>query len=91
VILADFRELFPEFRTASDTLVQGTLDQMAARLSQTVLGGMYDEAHGVWTAHALAKSPAGQSARMVNKDGTTQYSTRMLEIKLAAVAAVAVT
>lgn len=88
--LEEFRVAFPEFKTASDQLVQVTLDMAAARLSQAVLGAMYPEAHGVWTAHALAKSPAGQSARMVNKDGTTQYSTRMQEIKLACASAVSV-
>jgi hypothetical protein len=83
--LVNFRIAFPAFATASDNLVDATLAMAAARLSASVLGSVYDEAHGCLTAHLLATDPGGQSARMVNKDGTTTYSKRLNDIKMACV------
>ena len=78
-----FRDMFQEFRTVPDVTVQGYLNMAAKRLSVSVLGSAYDEAHGNLAAHMIATSPAGVSSRMVNKDGTTTYSARLLEIKSA--------
>jgi len=78
-----FRDMFQEFRTVPDVTVQGYLDMAAKRLSVSVLGSGYDEAHANLAAHLIATSPAGVSSRMVNKDGTTTYSARLLEIKSA--------
>jgi hypothetical protein len=86
----EFRIDFPEMLTASEPLVRRKLDQAAARLSEAILGAAYPEAHGSLTAHLIATAPGGQMARMVNKDGTTQYSRRLEEIKLAFVAGVLV-
>ncbi len=88
--LVEFRVAFPEFKTAGDELVQNKLDFASRVLSREVLDDMYDEAHGVKAADMLAKSPFGQSARMVNKDGTTTYSRRFEEIKLSAPSAISV-
>ena len=78
-----FRDLFQEFRTVPDSVAQGYLNMAAARLSTTELGAGYDEAHGNLAAHLIATSPAGVSSRMVNKDGTTTYSGRVDEIRIA--------
>lgn len=88
--LANFRIAFPAFATASDALVNANLAFAAARLSASVLGASYDEAHGCLTAHLLATDPGGQSARMVNKDGSTTYSVRLNAIKMACVPGVSV-
>jgi hypothetical protein len=76
-----FRDMFQEFRLVPDVTTQGYLDMAAHRLSLTELGLGYDEAHANLAAHLIATSPAGVSSRMVNKDGTTTYSARLLEIR----------
>lgn len=85
-----FRVTHPEFQTASEPLVREFLKHAAARLSATVLGASYDEAHGALVSHMIATSPGGQMARMVNKDGSTIYSRRLDEIKMACVPGVLV-
>jgi hypothetical protein len=88
--LAEFRIAYPEFKTATDDLVETRLAYAASRLSTTVLGTVYPEAHGSLAAHLIATTAGGQMSRMVNKDGTTQYSRRLDEIKMACVAGVLV-
>lgn len=90
VTLAQFRVAFPEFKTAGDPLVETKLAAAKACLSEEILGALYPEAVMVKTADMLAKSPAGQSARMVNKDGTTTYSVRFNEIKWSVASGVSV-
>jgi hypothetical protein len=82
--------MFKEFRTVPDVTVQSYLDMAARRLSAAILGQKYDEAHGNLAAHLIATSPAGVSSRMVNKDGSTTYGARLLEIKRACVTGVSV-
>lgn len=74
MLIAAFRVRFPEFRTADDSFVQAVLDAAAKELHPTELGYAYNEAHGLVTAHKLALSPFGQSARMVNEKGETTYA-----------------
>jgi hypothetical protein len=78
-------------RTVPDTVAQGYLDQAAKRLSEDELGDAYDEAHGNLAAHMIVSSPGGISSRMVNKDGTSTYSTIVDAIKQAFCHAVDVT
>lgn len=86
-----FRDMFQEFRTVPTVTAQGYLDMAAKRLSLDDLGDAYDEAHGNLAAHLIATSPAGISSRMVNKDGSTTYQARLIEIRDAFCHAISVT
>jgi len=78
-----FRCMFPEFRLVPDVVAQSYLDQAAARLSEAVLLGAYDEAHGNLAAHLIASSPAGISLRLVRQDKTSTYSDKLDDIRQA--------
>lgn len=71
MLLAAFRNRFPEFQTASDSLVQACLDVSALETSSESLGLNYDEAHGLLAAHKLAVSPFGGMARLEKSTKTT--------------------
>lgn len=88
--IAQFRLLYPEFRTASDPFVQGFLDEAATMISRDVVGSRYDQLHGLKAAHLIAISPAAVNARLVAKDGTTTYSVAFKECAMSKVAAVMV-
>lgn len=87
---AQFRLLYPEFRTALDPFVQAYLDEAATMIDAATVGSRYDQLHGLKTAHLIACSPAAVNARLVAKDGTTTYSVAFRECAMSKVAAVMV-
>ena len=91
--LTDFRTRYPEFRTASDAFVSAYLADAANTVvgQSSQLGLAYDTAHGLATAHLIAVSPAGKTARMVNDDGTTQYGKTLSEMMRARISGVSIT
>lgn len=70
--LAGFRDRFPEFKTAGDTMVTAFLAAAALQTSSD-WGTNYDEAHGLLTADLLANSPFGKNARLENDEKRTNY------------------
>lgn len=88
--LAAFRVRFPEFETAGDSFVQAALDSAALETDAKLLGGFYDEAHGLLAAHKLAMSPYGMNARLVNDDGKTTYELVRMGVLARAVPGVTV-
>ena len=76
---AAWRLRFPEFDSASDTLVDGFLAQAWRRIDEEVWGEKADDGHGLLTAHLLALSPHGQMARLTQKDVAKTTSTYGLE------------
>jgi hypothetical protein len=79
--LATFRLRFPEFRTASDAMIQSFADAADKDIAADVYGDKADEARLYLTAHKLAISPFGRNARLVNEDGTTTYWSDYERIK----------
>lgn len=71
--LPTFRTQFPEFKGVSDSVVSAWLAAAALEIDISLWGMKADQGQGLLTAHKLATSPFGQSARMVAKDGTTTY------------------
>ena len=68
-----FRARFPEFKNATDALIDATLAEAALEIDVEVWADRYDAGHGFLTAHKLALSPFGQTARMVSAQGNTTY------------------
>lgn len=76
VDLSTFKQRYPEFRSCTDAQVLAALEATetqlpAGALEQSIAPwyGYADEAHGLLTAHTLALSPSGQSARLVPPRG----------------------
>ena len=68
--LATFRIIFPETRPLTDPFIQAHLDLAANELDPLVFGARFDTAHGYYTAHRIAISPAGRTAKLQTKSGT---------------------
>jgi hypothetical protein len=88
--LAQFRVMFPEFRTALDTFVQPFLDSAATMVDLATVGTRYDMLHGLKAAHLIATSPAGVAAKMVSKEGKTTYGEQFREVAQSKVAGIMV-
>lgn len=71
--LAGFRALFPELEKASDALVTSFLGVAGLDISCFVWGPKADNGTYFHAADLLCKSPFGQAARLVAKDGSTTY------------------
>lgn len=71
--LDEFRQEYPEFRTATSGFLQKYLDNARVYVSEAVFGTSWNHAHGLKTADLLARSPSGRAARLVAKDETTTY------------------
>ena len=68
ITLANFRIKYPEFRAASDTLVNVMLTDAALRIDPDVYLTKTDQAHGLLTAHLLMCSPFGASMAKSDED-----------------------
>jgi hypothetical protein len=79
--LTAFRARFPEFRTATDALVQATLDGASLSLDALVYRSKYDEAHGYLTAHKLVTSPYGKDARLSDDSKESVYWAEFRRIR----------
>lgn len=78
---AAFLVRYGEFSTAGTDLIDAALTDAATEIDATIYGVKYDAAHGLLTAHKLAVSPYGRSARLVNDDGTTTYEKELTRIR----------
>ena len=78
---AEFKARHPEFRAASDPLVQTALDDAAASLNLTQFGTMATRVLALTAADNLAKSPFGTSVRVeINDKGLNRYEVELAEI-----------
>lgn len=73
MLLTPFRLQYPEFSLAGDDYVQAYLDVAALRLDTAVWGTLFDQGHGLLAAHLMAATPAGLTAGMTARDGTSPY------------------
>lgn len=65
---------FPEFISAGDPLIGAKLAEAQTLVDYTVYSAAQgDMAVKYMTAHLLATSPMGKTARMVTKDGRSSY------------------
>lgn len=78
--LEAFRDGFPEFKNAADSLVQTKLDEAHRHFEREVFGGRYLDAVGYLTAHKLALSPLGTNARLNKTSDETTYSVQLRDI-----------
>ena len=86
--LAQFRVSFPEFKSATDPLVEACLARAESLIEPSVWLGLTDEGHGLLTAHILALSPNGQMARMQTDKGKSTYGTEYQSLRQQATALV---
>lgn len=74
VAVADIKVTFPEFISAGDALIGAKLAEAQTLVDYTVYSATQgDVAIKYMTAHLLATSPMGKTARMVTKDGRSSY------------------
>ncbi len=81
--ISTFLVSFPEFSDSSApqlALIQAKLDEAELELDATVWGDRTNSGHGYLTAHLLALSPLGNTAKLVKGDSTTywQHYVRLL-------------
>lgn len=74
--LATFRTRFPEFAPAADALVEACLAEALLQTPSDVWGTKADAAQGMLTAHLLAISPYGRTAKLVSAKGESTYGQR---------------
>lgn len=79
---SEFKSRHPEFEATPDALVDLELANQEGHVSDT-WGDQRDQFLALQTARALALSPFGRNARMVNKDGSTSYDVVIYEMKRA--------
>lgn len=72
-----------------DVLVQGALDEAAARVVADDWGELTLAGHGYLTAHLLAMDVSGQDARLESDDGQTTYGVLFERLERVVGAAVA--
>lgn len=73
VTAASFLERFPHFTAAGNTLIEAELTQARLHVNAKLWGEQTDDGVMQLTAHRIAKNPGGQFARLINKDGSTNY------------------
>ncbi len=78
--LETFRERFPEFRTASDELVEIKLGEAARFVAPETFGDLTDDAVGYWAAHLLVSSPLGLSQRLEDDKKESTYKARYVAL-----------
>lgn len=88
--LATFRAEYPEFATASDTLVEAKLARAEVQVDAAMYGDRYEQAHGLLTAHLICIAPGGQFARLVADNLKTTYGADFDDLRDAATTAVRV-
>ena len=72
--LTEFRNLFQEFKTISDTVVTLWLEMGKIKVNPCVFLRQTKLGHAYWTAHTIAASPYGRNLKLVTADGKTDYS-----------------
>ena len=81
--LASFRARYPHVPqdAATDALVQGVLDEAAARTPVDVWGDYALEGHGSLACHKLGAEPYGRDARLQSDDGQTTYGKQRADLE----------
>lgn len=83
---AEFKAKFPEFRTASDEVVDAAIAEQELNVSDT-WEDRRDQVLGLRVADALAKSPSGRNGRLnITSDQApleNPYSKKLEELKRA--------
>lgn len=75
-----FRARHPEFKFIGDEMLQAYLDEAALEISSEVFGTVYDAAHRCLTAHKLAMTPMGRTAKLSTDDGNTVYKAHFMDL-----------
>lgn len=86
-----FRLRFPEFRTASNTLINSVIAEATARVASDVFGDLTEAAIGYLAAHLLAVSPFGKNQRLEDSTTVTTYWTEYITIRQQVVVRIFVT
>lgn len=66
---ATFVAAFPEFELTDAAVVDAKLAEASRRISPSVWGKWEDDGHGQLTAHLLANSPMGNTAKLEPNGG----------------------
>jgi len=88
VSVESFLESHPEFTPAGASLIGEKLAEAALEVDVALWGVRADTGIKLTAAHLLAVSPFGQQARLVSKDGSTTYSTRLIDLRKLAAAGI---
>lgn len=80
VTLSKFREAFPEFTHAPDSLVSAKLAE-AERVIPSHWGAIREDGIKYTAARALALSPQGRNMRLSADSDQTVYDGRLAELK----------
>jgi len=80
-----FRQRFPEFDKAPDTLVEAKLEEGKRSCRTKAWGDGAEREDGVFftAARLLALSPQGRSLRLVSEDGSTIYDETLRRLQRA--------
>lgn len=71
--LAEFRDLYPEFEAADDSLVEAHLGQQTELTKGNIPDASKEQIIGLRTADALAHSPLARDLKLVNEDDESVY------------------
>lgn len=82
---------FPEFQDTNRELVTQKLNEAILQLDAPTFGTFFDSAVYLFTAQKLAKSPFGNAAKLVSKDGSTVYDAELELLRAAVVSGYRVT
>jgi hypothetical protein len=78
-----FLARFPEFRSATPTLLDSVLDEASRRLNSDVWGERLEVAQGLLAAHLLWSSPFGASMRLdgAGNEMTSRYMSEFARLR----------
>lgn len=79
--IAQFKARYPEFATASDTLVQAVIDDAAQMFAADVMGVQHTQAVAAQAADFMARSPFARDMKLVLKDGSTAYGDQVERLR----------
>jgi predicted metal-dependent hydrolase len=78
--VTDFKIQFPEFARVPVETIEAHLAAALAQFDATNAGTYLDQIQAYKAAQLLARSPAGQAAKLVSKNGSTTYDTTLKEL-----------
>lgn len=87
----EFRLRFPEFRTASDGLIDRVIGEAVRSIDPDRFGDQTDDAVGYLAADLLTTSPFGKSQRLEDDKSETTYRKRYLQIRQQCVLRIGIT
>lgn len=81
---AQFLSQYPEFRFASDALIDAKLSLATMDLSPESWGALYVRGLGLRAAHLLAMTPEGKDLRLKSDSNNSPYNVQFQELQLLA-------